>query len=505
MMGRQQRVQKKLFYTKFSLDQRVPKNHILRKVAKYIDFDFIYKKVKGKYGSNGNVSVPPPIILKMMFLLIFYNVRSERELMATIPLRLDWLWFLGYDLDDEIPNHSVLSKARTRWGVEAFKTFFENIVWQCVQADLIQGNKIFTDASLVQADASNNSVVNQESLKRYLNKSYREMEARLEQQIDSEPKQGIANRKYISTTDPDASVVRMGPGRSRLRYKVHRVVDEKAEIITATGVTAGEKNEAHLLTELIDQHQSNTGKTVTTAVGDSKYGTIANYLDCSDRNIKAHFESFDKNNKGVGTRKGIFEPSDFIYTPDEDCFICPAGERLEPRKFKKKRNHFEYSLPAKICNKCVLKPQCTRSKQGRTIKRHARQNDLDQMLIRSQSRAAKRDIRKRQHLMERCFARSKRYGYKRARWRRLWRLGIQEYLTAAIQNMMVLVRSFKDQGRAIATKLVLPRPEKPFYTGCFFSFSAPAIQSRLFMPAIASLPDFWVKKMNANRLWATAR
>jgi len=104
MMGCQQRIQKKLFYTKFSLDQHVPKNHILRKIAKYIDFDFIYKEVKDKYGSNGNISVPPPVILKMILLLVFYNVRSERELMSTIPVRLDWLWFLGYDLDDEVPN-----------------------------------------------------------------------------------------------------------------------------------------------------------------------------------------------------------------------------------------------------------------------------------------------------------------------------------------------------------------------------------------------------------------
>jgi transposase len=464
MMGRQQRVQKKLFYTKFSLDQRVPKDHILRKVEKYIDFDFVYKNVKNKYGTNGNVSVPPPVLLKMMLLLIFYNVRSERELMATIPIRLDWLWFLGYDLDDEIPNHSVLSKARTRWGVEAFKTFFENIVWQCVEAGLIQGDKIFTDASLVQADASNNSVVNQESLKRYLNKSYCEMEARLEQQIDSEPKQGKANRKYISTTDPDASVVRMGPGRSRLRYKVHRAVDEKAEIITATGVTAGEKNESHLLTALIDQHQNNTGKTVATAVADSKYGTIANYLDCSDRNIQAHFESFDKNNKGVGTRKGIFEPSDFIYNPDEDCFTCPAGERLDPRKFKKKRNHFEYSLPTKICNKCVLKPQCTRSKQGRTIKRHVRQDDLDLMFNQANSREAKRDIRTRQHLMERSFARGTRYGYQRARWRRLWRVQIQEYLTATIQNIMVLFRNVKEPKAAVAIAQAKPGSKRDRYS-----------------------------------------
>jgi transposase len=136
----------------------------------------------------------------MMLLLTFYSVRSERELIATIPERLDWLWFLDYDLDDDIPNHSVLSKARTRWGVEAFKTFFERIVWQCAQAGLIDGSKLFMDSSMVQADASNNSVVNKQSLKRYLNKSYQILESRLEQEQqsgnnDQTIKSGAANKK----------------------------------------------------------------------------------------------------------------------------------------------------------------------------------------------------------------------------------------------------------------------------------------------------------------------
>ncbi len=89
MMGRQKRVQPKLFYTKLNLDQRVRKDHILRKVDRYIDFDFIYNQVKDKYVINGNVSIPPPVILKMMLLLIFYNVRSERELLLTIPVHFD--------------------------------------------------------------------------------------------------------------------------------------------------------------------------------------------------------------------------------------------------------------------------------------------------------------------------------------------------------------------------------------------------------------------------------
>jgi transposase len=78
-MGRKPKVQNKLFYTAFNLEQRVRKDHILRKIKRYIDFDFIYNEVKDTYGINGNESVAPPVILKMLLLLIFYDVRSERK------------------------------------------------------------------------------------------------------------------------------------------------------------------------------------------------------------------------------------------------------------------------------------------------------------------------------------------------------------------------------------------------------------------------------------------
>ena len=107
MMGKQSSRQDSLFVTGFSLEKRIREDHPLRRILKVIDFDFLYNEVAEKYGKKGNVSVPPPIILKLMLLLTFYNVRSERELMATVPERLDWLWFLGFDLDDSIPNHSV--------------------------------------------------------------------------------------------------------------------------------------------------------------------------------------------------------------------------------------------------------------------------------------------------------------------------------------------------------------------------------------------------------------
>ena len=436
-MGQQDGYQQKLFITGFNLDKRIPKNHILRKIAEAIDFDFIYNEVKHTYGSKGNVSVPPPVILKLMLLLFLFNVRSERELMTTLPLRLDWLWFLGYDIEDDIPDHSVLSKARTRWGVEAFKYFFDSVLIQCVKAGLVNADKAFIDSSLVDADASNNSVISTQGLKKYLNKSYRSLEERLDDKIDQ--KSALINKKHISTTDPDASVTRYGNSRPRLRYKTHRVVDEKNEIITATKVTPGSVDDGAALKDMIDIHQQNIGTKPETIVADTKYGTIDNYLHYHDEGIKTHIPSVEESHRGYGRKKGIFTKEEFSYNPDTDIFVCPAGEILTRKKFRKERKHYEYQASAKVCNKCQIKDKCTRSKSGRTLKRHERQDELDRIVERTKSKESKRNLKTRQHLSERSFARSTRFGFKRARWRNIWRMEIQDYLIAAIQNIMVLV------------------------------------------------------------------
>lgn len=440
-MGRQADYQHKLFITGFNLDERIHKDHILRKISEKIDFDFIYEEVEDTYGTNGNVSVPPPIILKMMLILVLYNVISERELMAALPLRLDWLWFLGYDLEDDIPDHSVLSKARARWGVEVFKRFFERVLWQCVEAGLVDGSKLFVDSSLIDADASNNSVVDTRRLEKYLNKSYRHLEERLDEL--KEQKTTPANKRFISTTDPDASVTRYGKGKSKLRYKTHRTVDEQHEVITATKVTAGSVDDGKFLEEMIDLHEHNTQKKIDTVVADTKYGTVDNYLNCHDKGIKTHIPSIEESHRGSGRRKGIFSKEAFTYNPDTDTFICPAGKVLTKQKFKKKRKHYEYKASSKACIECHLRDKCTRSKFGRTSKRHARQDELDLIIMKTKSRESKKDLKTRQHLSERSFAQSTRYGFKRARWRKLWRMEIQDFLVAAIQNIKVLINQPK--------------------------------------------------------------
>ena len=216
------------------------------------------------------------------------------------------------------------------------------------------------------------------------------------------------------------------------------MVDPRCEVITATKVTPGSVDDGDVLREMIEINKENTQTKVDTVVADSRYGSIANYLYCHDAGIKAHIPSLGETQRGTGSNKGIFPKEEFQYDPAVDTYTCPAGHVLKRRMYNRKRHTYEYKASPKACTGCALRAQCTRSKDGRTLKRHRRQDALDSMRAVAVSREAKRDIRTRQHLSERSFARSTRYGYKRARWRRIWRMEIQDYLVAAVQNITIL-------------------------------------------------------------------
>ena len=440
--------QKALFSYTVDLDRRVRPENPLRGVQEHIDFTFVRQEVKGCYGYNGNESVDPAVIMKMMFLLFYDDVSSERELMRIVRERLDYMWFLGYGLDDEIPDHSVLSKARRRWGSEVFEHLFVRVVSQCVEAGLVGGDKIHMDASLVRANASKNSVVrgNEELIA-----SIREVYQSEVQKLD-EAKELARGRKYhatvndkaVSTTDPDAALVNKD-GESRPRYKSHRVVDDAKGIITAIISTPGSVKENGQLEALVDQHEKNTGKEVGTVVADRQYGTAENFRSCQERGIRSHMGDMLEAQEDISSRKDIYPESAFEYDAQEDCYRCPAGEVLRRRNHRVARKADEYATSAKVCAACRLRSACTRaSTAGRSIKRHFGHELIQAGRAQSRSKAARRDRVRRKWLMEGNFAdAANNHGFKRARWRRLWRQSIQDLMIAAVQNVRILLRNLE--------------------------------------------------------------
>src|SRR6201987_1485955 len=106
MMGERD-AQKPLWNYQVNLDKRVRSDHPLRRINETLELDFVRREVARFYGTKGNVSEDPVVIMKMMMLLFLDNVRSERELMRIIPERLDYMWFLGYRLGENGSHHTV--------------------------------------------------------------------------------------------------------------------------------------------------------------------------------------------------------------------------------------------------------------------------------------------------------------------------------------------------------------------------------------------------------------
>ncbi|TAN39147.1 MAG: transposase [Verrucomicrobia bacterium] len=253
MMGRQP-PQKELFSYHVDLDRRVRANHPLRRIHALLDGERLRQQVRSCYGYNGHESVDPVIIMKLLLLLFLDDVPSERELLRMIPERLDYLWFLGYGLDDAVPDHSVLSKARKRWGVTVFEALFVAVVGPCVQA------------GLVDAHASNNSVVQGAP---ELIAAVKSADQATEQKLEERTPYYVAqHERLMSTTDPDATVVRKGHLGPRPRYKNHRVVDDAHGVITAVETTPGAVAENHRLLPLVAQHERNTATAAATVVAD---------------------------------------------------------------------------------------------------------------------------------------------------------------------------------------------------------------------------------------------
>jgi transposase len=454
MMGERD-PQKQLWSYQVNLDKRVRSDHPLRRINETLELDFVRREVAQFYGTNGNVSEDPVVLMKMMLLLFLDNVRSERELMRIIPERLDYMWFLGYGLDDTVPNHSVLSKARKRWGEEVFVALFSRVVAQCVRAGLVEGTKIHADSSLVDANASLNSVRELDAATLdQIRRACREQTEKLEEadtkknEADDDQYPNIPgpgprteiNQKYQSNTDPEATLVRQHGFKTRPRYKNHRVVDDAHGVITAVHTTTGRINESHELMELVDQHQANTAIAAQTIVADCKYGTIENYIVCQKRKLRTHMADLLGSSPGSGRRDGIYPESMFRYQPESDTFLCPDGQLMKPRRLHSVRLTWEYVTKRGVCLKCHLRKFCTRSRTGRTMRRHRDQKLLDRARRQANTKQAKLDRKRRQHLIERSFAdASNLHGFKRARWRGLIKQSIQDLLIAAVQNLRKLI------------------------------------------------------------------
>lgn len=486
MLGRKT-FEPKLFY-QFSLEERVPQDHLLRQVAATVDFSFVRRLTARFYSHTGQPRIDPVVRFKMALLGWLYGIPSERRLADEVRLNLAFLWFVGYDLDERPPDHSVLSKARTRFGVTVYQAFFTEIVRQCEQAGLIRGERLYLDSTLTAANASLDSVgaralvAQVAGVDSHLAAVWRENPS--EPAEDGAPPSPLAaaadvlaalsagprplhpidptnaplgplNGRLVSRTDPDAALVsrrdKIPPG---LYYKVHLGVDGgAARLITAVEVTSGEVGDEQLLSRLIREHAGNTGRTVTEVVADTKYGTQATYAALETVQIRASIPPLP----GGGIRR-VLGRERFVYDPASDCYRCPAGQSL--RRMGRTRTGtplggIQYRADPQGCRTCPFKSDCCGTAAARTITRPDDAGLSERVRAYLTTRQAKRSLRRRGCWVETANAELKEHhGLRRARYRGRAKVQIQAYGAAMAYNVKKLVAGI--QSRPLRAAGALP-------------------------------------------------
>src|SRR4051812_12624831 len=282
-----------------SLEDLVPADHFYRHLDATLDLTFVRDWVAGCYAERGRPSIDPVVFFRLQLILFFEGIRSERKLIATASLNLAHRWYLGYALDEALPDHSSLTRIRQRLGIDIFAQFFERIVDLCEEAGLVWGRELYFDATRVRADADTDSLVPRfyRRAKAHLADVFATDAVPMEEQAsvagDSATSEGLlpfpicedgsaaaeadvtpprwnlleerrldptrpSHRGYrrtsdfwVSTTDPDATPM-WTAGKARLGYHDHYVVDRgKRRIILAALVTPADVMENQPMLDLL--------------------------------------------------------------------------------------------------------------------------------------------------------------------------------------------------------------------------------------------------------------
>lgn len=461
MMGVKQKEQK-LFYN-FSLSQRIPKDHFLSRLDEAVDFSFIHELANPYYSHTGQPSIDPVVLFKMMLIGYLYNITSERKLAQELKVNMAFMYFLGYDIDEETPNHSVLSKARKRFGNQIFEQFFEIVVEKCKAKGLIQAEKTFIDSTLIPANAALGSIVDcdqritlNRSPKDYLKEVDEVNPIAPEDNQASPPKENKkvqTNQKSYSKTDPDASIIRRPNKPLQLAYKQHISVDNgPARIITACTTTPAQVADEHKLPHLISKANASHDILPKEVSADTKYGTIDNYRFLLESQIKPSIPS-----PGGKNNLGFFSKDKFVYNKEKDQYICPKNKILNRCGFDKNSRHIIYRANPKDCKSCTLLKDCTKSAAGRSVIRHINETWFEKAKEHLKTLQAKATIQERGAYVETVFACQKKdMGLNKARFRGLMSIHIQSLLTASCYNLKKLLQYSKGFRQKLKTVIDLP-------------------------------------------------
>lgn len=438
MIGRQDRAQGTIFVMG-SLGDLVPEDHILRRVDRAMDFSWLRDEVRDCYcETNGRPGIDPEAALRLMLAGFFQGVVQDRKLMREAQVNVAIRWFAGYRLDEELPDHSSLTRIRQRWGEERFKRIFRRTVEACIRAGLVSGETVHVDATLIRADVSWESLTTEHAEK--------VLTENREEEPEGPPPEGAGPKKKLgrprtrpehpkkwSLTDPDASMATPRQDqRLEPSYKQHTAVDDLAGVIVDVELMTGQGNEGARLTAVLERVEELTGRKVEAVTADARYSSAGNYRALEERGTEAVIPPAAECSapKHLPLRRFKYDPRRGVR--------CPGGKWL--RRGSRAKNGWLYRARGSDCRECPLRSRCMPpSARVRAVKIV----DGYESLLRARRRRERGWKRPTRELYHRHRWRAEgahgeaktQHGLRRAVRRRRWNVAVQVYLTAAAMNL----------------------------------------------------------------------
>ena len=373
-----------------SMEDMIPEDHLLKKIDKYVDFNFIYDLVEEKYSQDhGRPSIDPVMLIKIPIIQYMFGIKSMRQTIKEIEVNVAYRWFLGLDFYDKVPHFSTFGKNYKRRfeGTNIFEQMFQQILLQCMKTEAISTDTLFVDATHVKACANRkkckNSVVAkkqarfyEDSLREEINRDrelhekkpfeYEEVEDdNNDDHLDNTPgnaeESNNTKTKKVSETDPESGWFHKGEHKEVFAYSVEAACDKNGWILDYT-IHPGNEHDSKTFPELYEKLKKLNPKQIVMDAG-YKIPAIAKML--IDDNIEPVFPY-----KRPMTKKGFFRKYEYVYDAYYDCYICPNNEVLE-YSTTNREGYREYKSKEYKCVNCPYLSQCTESKNHvKVVTRH---------------------------------------------------------------------------------------------------------------------------------------
>lgn len=389
-----------------AIDDLVPQDHLVRKLDKAIDFDFIYDLVADYYSpDNGRPSIDPVVLIKIALIQYIFGIRSMRQTIKEIETNVAYRWFLGYDLTEKIPHFTTFGKNYVRRfkDTDLFETIFYRILKEAVEQGFVDPEVVFIDSTHVKAHANKKKWI-----KKKVRAATRDYQAQLLDEINadrvSRGKKPLALKtteetKEVkqSTTDPESGYFVKNERERLFAYSYHTACDKNGFVLGAI-VEPSNIHDSQVFKALFDQIKTKVGKPLAVAL-DAGYKTPYISKLLMDENIRPVMPYTRPQ-----TKKGFFRKHDYVYDEYYDCYICPAGQTLE-YVTTTREGYRQYKSNPEKCQQCPMLSQCTHSlNHTKIINRHIWQDYLDEVDHLRHTQENREIYAMRKETIERVFA-----------------------------------------------------------------------------------------------------